>query len=61
MPRKSDKLDTEISNAWHKLASGVQVGILDIPAIFDDIRTGHASGIPVADGVAAAIVKYRKN
>ena len=62
MARKvKNDLDSQISRAWARLASGVQVSVMVIPTIFKDVRAQVQLGIPVDDAVQAVIPKYRLN
>lgn len=61
MSKKEKQLDTLISNAWQKLASGVQVNILDIPKIFREVKTELAGGVSLEDAVISLRDKYRLN
>lgn len=53
-------LDKEISRAWSQHASGVQVGIMDMPKIFKDIKDAYAQGTSLEDAIRAAAEKYGK-
>jgi hypothetical protein len=51
----------QIERAYYRLASGIQISILDITHIFD---AGHAAidaGTDLDAALAAAIQQYRKN
>jgi hypothetical protein len=56
---KIDPLDVLIEQAWYRLAFGVQVNIMDIPAIFRSVRTAVESGVALDTAVQAAISAYR--
>ena len=59
---KADKvLDKSIEQMWYKLASGVQVNIMDIPGIFRECRAGVLGGGNLEELVKGCIVKYRQN
>jgi len=57
--RAEDKIDREIEKAWYRLASGVQVPIMDIPRIFRDIKLEVAGGMDIDTAVRAAIHYYQ--
>ena len=57
----SKQLDAAIEQAWYKQADGVQVGIMDIPKIFKDVKKHVTAGGTIADGVDIAIQAYRVN
>jgi hypothetical protein len=59
--KKTDELDKQIEKAWYRLASGVQVNIMDIPAIFRAVRSAVEVGADLDTAVQAAIVVFRKN
>ena len=52
-------LDKEIERVYYKLASGVQVNIMDIPKIFDDAKIEHSAGVPIEQAMPAIIERYR--
>ena len=54
-------LDKAIEAAWYRLASGVQVSILDIPKIFRDVRLEVSGGLELDAAVAAVRDRFRKN
>jgi hypothetical protein len=54
----TDKL---IEQTWYRMASGVQVSIMDIPAIFRFCATEMANGLAVEVAVAQAMAAWRKN
>ena len=54
-------LDAAISGAWHRLMSGVQVPIMDIPRIFRDIKLEMAAGVPLEQAVTSVGTRYRVN
>jgi hypothetical protein len=58
---KKLKTDSAIEQAWYRLASGIQVNMMDIPKIFKECREAMQSGQSVEDVVKAAIAKYRLN
>jgi len=58
---KKDKMDKEISRGWTKYASGIQVDIMDMPAIFRDIKSAVEGGESMEKAVKDAVKKYRKN
>lgn len=59
---KADKqLNDKISALWPKLAHGVQVPIMKLPAIFNDIRAAVASGIELETAIKTAADKFRVN
>jgi hypothetical protein len=55
------QLDRAIGTAWHRLMSGVQVPILDIPKIYRDVKAQVREGMSVEDAVLAVGPKYRVN
>ena len=61
MRRRKDKTAELIERTWYKLASGVQVNIMDIGAIFDGAKAEMAEGATVEEAVQTMISKYRKN
>ena len=54
-------LDEAISSSWHRLMSGVQVPIMDIPRIFRDIKLEMAAGVSLDQAVLAVGSRYRVN
>lgn len=59
-PRMTEKkLDQRIADAWHRLMSGVQVPILDIPRIFRDVKLEIAAGMSVEEAVMRVGERYR--
>jgi hypothetical protein len=56
---KKDPIDREIEKAWYRLASGVQVMVLDIPKIFRDVRQELSAGTDMDSAVRAAIARYQ--
>lgn len=58
---REDAIDKAISQAWARLASGVQVPILDIPRIFRDIKLEVAGGASLEQAVIAVAGRYRVN
>ncbi len=54
-------IDKAISSAWHRLMSGVQVPIMDIPRIFRDIKLEVAAGMPIEQAVLQVGDRYRVN
>lgn len=59
---KSEKqLDKDIERAWYRLASGVQVNIMNIGKVFADARAAMLTGATLDDAVTAAREKYREN
>ncbi len=54
-------IDAAISSAWHRLMSGVQVPIMDIPRIFRDIKLEMAGGVPLDQAVLSVGSRYRVN
>lgn len=61
MRRKNvdDAIDKRIEAAWYRLASGVQVDILDIPRIFRDVKLEIAAGTALDAAIALAIQRYQ--
>jgi hypothetical protein len=59
--RKTDPLDKKIGEAWHRLASGVQVSVMDIPRIFRDVRLEVSAGTELDAAVRLAIARYQVN
>lgn len=59
--KPDDPIDKAISSAWHRLMSGVQVPIMDIPRIFRDIKLEVAAGMPIDQAVLAVGNRYRVN
>jgi len=59
--RRDDAIDQAISQAWHRLMSGVQVPIMDIPRIFRDIKLEIAAGVPLEQAVLSVGSRYRVN
>ena len=59
---KTDKqLDKDIERAWYRLASGVQVNIMDIPKIFRECRVAVLAGQPLDTIVQECIGRYRQD
>ncbi len=56
---KKIDLDALIGEAWHRLASGVTVTLLDIPRIFRDVQLEMSAGATVDDAVRAVIPRYQ--
>lgn len=54
-----DKLDRDIELAWHRLANGIQINLLDIPKIFGDCRRAIENGEGIDSCILDAIEKYR--
>lgn len=57
--RSENQIDKDVERAWYRLASGVQVPILDIPKIFRDIKLEMAAGVDVDTATRAAIDRYQ--
>jgi hypothetical protein len=55
------EIDSMIGAAWHRLMSGVQVPVMDIPRIFRDIKLEMAGGASLEDAVRAVGSRYRVN
>ncbi len=54
-------IDREISKAWSRLASGVQVNVMDIPKIFRDARDLVSLGQSVDDAIRSLIPRYQQH
>lgn len=60
--KKAEKaLDSQIEQAWYRLASGIEVSVLDIPRIFRDAKIEMAAGKTAEEAVTIQIARYRKN
>ncbi len=59
--KKKDTIKDQIGKAWSRLASGVQIKMLDTPAIFREIEAAVATGVSLDDAILAAIPKWRQN
>lgn len=58
---KKLNVDKQIEAAWYKLASGIQINMMDIPKIFKECRASIEKGETVEAVITAAIAKYRMN
>ena len=56
-----DPIDHAIGQAWHRLMSGVQVSVLDIPKIFRDVKLEVAAGMPLEEAVMRVGQRFRVN
>lgn len=54
-------LDREIEREYYRIASGVQVDVMDIGKIFKEAREAYAQGQPVAASLPGIVAKYRQN
>lgn len=61
MRKRKNDVDDQISAAWTRLASGVEVSVMSIPTIFSEIRAALSAGTALDDAVKAAIAKHRQN
>ncbi len=55
------QLDKDIEQAWYRMAAGVQVSIMDIPAIFREARVAVEAGRTLEGVMTEIIARYRKN
>lgn len=60
-PPRRDALDKQIEQAWYRLASGVQVSILDIPKIFKYVREQVQFGQPLDGAITMAVARFGQN
>lgn len=59
---KADKqLDKDIERTWYKMASGVQVNIMDIANIFREARVAVQAGRTLEGVMTEIIARYRLN
>ena len=56
-----DPVDHAIGQAWHRLMSGVQVSIMDIPKIFRDVKLEMAAGMPLEEAVMRVGSRFQVN
>ncbi len=56
-----DVIDTAIGQAWARCMSGVQVGIMEIPKIFRDIKLEMSGGLDLETAVRTVGNRYRVN
>lgn len=54
-------LDREISQAWARLAQGVQVNVMDIPNIVRDAKLEMAGDATMDEAIAMMVERYRVN
>ena len=59
--RPDDAIDDAIGKAWARLMSGVQVPMLQIPAIFRDIKLEMAAGMPLEEAVMRVGARFQVN
>ena len=64
--RRAKQVNTRIARSYYRTCSGVQIGIMDIPAIFRIVRVAMALTPEWTDEaldrlVAATVESYRKN
>lgn len=59
--RREDPIDKWIAAAWHRLMSGVQVPMLDIPRIFRDVKLEVAGGMSIEEAVMRVGQRYQVN
>ena len=55
------KTEKQIESAWYRLASGVEVDIMDLGKIYRDAKLELADGASLDDAVKTQIARYRKN
>lgn len=53
--RQENKLDSQIEKLYYKLASGRQINIMKIGALFRDAKKTHLAGTDLETAVKAAI------
>ena len=56
-----DPVDHAIGQAWHRLMSGIQVSIMDIPKIFRDVKLEIAAGMPLEEAVMRVGQRFQVN
>ena len=56
-----DPIDHAIGQAWHRLMSGIQVSIMDIPRIFRDVKLEMAAGMPLEEAVMRVGARFQVN
>ena len=59
--RRDDPIDHAIGQAWHRLMSGIQVSIMDIPRIFRDVKLEMAAGMPLEEAVMRVGSRFQVN
>ncbi len=59
--RREDPVDAAIGAAWHRLMSGIQVPIMDIPRIFRDVKLEMAGGMPLEEAVMRVGARFQVN
>lgn len=56
-----DPIDHAIGQAWHRLMSGIQVSVMDIPRIFRDVKLEMAAGMPLEEAVMRVGARFQVN
>ncbi len=62
MSKRQSKLDKQIEAIYYKVASGVQINIMNISKLFRLATDLHTQdGLDLETAVKAAVAKYREN
>jgi len=59
--KQEKEIDKRIESTYYKYGSGVQVGIMDIPKIFQMGREAITNGEDLDKAIQDAIAKFRVN
>jgi len=59
--KQEKQLDKELDRAWSRIASGVQVDIMDLSRIRQDTKQAITGGATVDEATTTAMERYRKN
>ena len=59
--RRDDPIDHAIGQAWHRLMSGIQVSVMDIPKIFRDVKLEVAGGMSIEEAVMRVGARFQVN
>lgn len=59
--RRDDPVDKAIGEAWHRLMSGIQVSVMDIPRIFRDVKLEVAGGMSIEEAVMRVGARFQVN
>ena len=55
------KLDNEIEQIYRENCNGIQVSIMQIPAIFEVGRKAHAEGRDIKEAIVSYVNSIRRN
>lgn len=61
MTKESRAANKAYYEAYNRLGSGVQVGVMDMGKTFDEAMAAHNAGKSMDEAVTEVIAKYRKN